>query len=123
MKLTAQVRDALKAAGIDTPAPAKYRNRVFEVDGVRWHSKREYERWLALKAMERDGLIRDLERQVTVPLVVNGVQVCRLVIDFRYYDVQAGCVIHDDAKGFRTPEYRLKAKLYAALFGQTIRET
>lgn len=115
----------LKLAGLGKPTAKrpKYGNRKTVVDGITFHSKREAERYLVLKAMERDGLIRDLKRQVTVPLVVNGVLVCRFVADFEYYDFAAGCIIHDDAKGFRTPEYRLKAKLYRALYGVPIRET
>lgn len=124
MKLTTQVRAALTAAGVDVPPPkAKYGNRKTVIEGIEFHSNREAERWLVLRAMERDGLIRDLRRQIDIPLVVNGVKVCKFVCDFEYFDVAAGCIVHDDAKGFRTPEYRIKAKLYAALFGRAIRET
>lgn len=112
-------------AGVSKPKAKrpKYGNKKTTVDGITFDSKREAERWLVLKAMERDGLIRDLKRQVTVPLVVNGVLVCRFVADFEYWDVAAERIIHDDSKGFRTKEYRIKAKLYRALYGVPIRET
>jgi hypothetical protein len=123
VKLTPAVRDALKSAGVDVPAPAKYRNRKVTVGGETWDSEREYARWLVLQAMERDGLIRDLRRQVPVDLVVNGVKVCRWVADATYFDTATGRVEWEDTKGFRTQTYRVKAKLFAAIFGQPIRET
>lgn len=105
------------------PRKAKYGNRRTTVDGIEFHSKREATRYLVLKAMERDGLIRDMRLQVRVPLVVNGVTVCRWVADFVYHDEATGRTEYEDVKGFVTPEYRLKSKLFAALYGQSIRET
>ena len=119
-------REGLVPAGSVVPAPKKrkYRNQpVVVVDGERFDSKREYARWLVLKVMERDGLIRDLKRQVRVPLVVNGVRVCVWVADAVYFDAASGRIEYEDCKGYRTKDYKLKAKLFAALMGQTIRET
>lgn len=130
-------RACYELAGVTRPPrPSKYGNRPVYHDSSGQvcgrddpgavkvaDSEREFARWLVLKAMERDGLIRDLKRQVTVPLVVNGVLVCRFVADFEYWDVAAERIIHDDSKGFRTKEYRIKAKLYRALYGVPIRET
>ena len=103
--------------------PPKYRNRKVVVGGETWDSEREYARWLVLRAMERDGLVRDLRRQVRVPLVVNGVKVCVWVADAVYFDAATGRVEWEDTKGYRTRAYRLKAKLFRAIFGQSIRET
>ena len=123
-------RKCLELAGCppddhDTPPPKqpKYRNRKTLADGVVFDSKREADRWLVLRAMERDGLVRDLRRQVRVPLVVAGVRVCVWVADFVYHDTASGRTEYEDVKGYRTPAYRLKAKLFRALFRQAIRET
>lgn len=129
MKLSRQqAARCLALAGVtaDQPKPSKYHNRkVTAEDGTVFDSVKEYRRWLVLKAMERDGLIRDLKRQVRVPLAVNGKLVCSYVADFRYHDVAAGCEIDEDVKSEFTrklPTYRVKAKLYRALMGRQIRE-
>lgn len=70
--------------------------------------------------MEKARVIRDLELQPRYPLVVNGVKVATYVGDFRYRE--DGVLVLEDAKGVRTREYRLKAKLMKALFGIEIRE-
>lgn len=98
----------------------KYGNRKVTVDGVTWDSQREYKRWLSLWQRQKLGLIRELRRQVTFRLIVNGMLVCRYVADFTY--VESGKRVVEDAKGFRTPEYKLKSKLMQACYGITIRE-
>lgn len=42
----------------------KYMNRKTVVDGQKFDSKKEANRWTELKLMERAGLITDLKRQV-----------------------------------------------------------
>jgi ferredoxin-fold anticodon binding domain-containing protein len=93
------------------------------IDNVRFASKAEGRRYAALKLMVRAGCIRDLELQPRYPLVVNGVKVADYVADFRYWDIQAGGQVTEDCKGFRTPVYRLKAKLVWAIYGIKILET
>ena len=125
MKLDRETAAAcMRLAGVEpAPKPRKYRNQPCEVDGVRFDSKREASRWLVLRAMERDGLIRDLRRQVRCPLEVNGERVCVWVADFVYHDEATGRVEFEDCKGFRTPAYVVKAKLFKAIHRQPIRET
>jgi hypothetical protein len=91
------------------------------VDGIRFDSKKEAARWGELLLMRSAGLIADLERQVRFDLDVNGVRVCRYVADFTY--VEGDCVVVEDCKGFRTPEYKLKRRLLLAIHGIEIRET
>ncbi len=93
----------------------KYRNRWTEYHGVRYQSKRE-----ATFAMELDlafGLkqVKDWRRQVEVPLVVNGKRICKLVVDFevRYPD---GTTEFIEVKGRPTRDWRLKWKLFEALY-------
>lgn len=62
-----------------------------------------------------------MQRQVRFPLEVNGVLVCHYVADFVY--VEAGRRVVEDAKGFRTPIYKLKRRLMLALHNVEIRET
>ena len=101
--------------------PRKYRNEPTVVDGIRFDSKREAARWGELRMLERGGAISDLKRQVTFPLEVNGVKLGSYRADFTYRE--HGELVVEDSKGFRTPEYRQKARLMRACHGVTIRET
>lgn len=103
-----------------SPMVSKYHNvRVSSPDG-KFDSKREYARWLVLKALASTGKIADLHRQVRFPIVVSGRKVCDYVADFVY--VADGVQTVEDVKGVRTPIYRLKAKLMLACHGVEIRE-
>ena len=109
--------------------PAKYRNRVTVVDGVRYASEKEAARGAALALMAKAGLIGNLERQVKYPLEVNGELVAHYIADFVYLEMHPDGgwlpVIEDVKSEFtrRLPVYRLKAKLLHACLGITIRET
>lgn len=91
----------------------KYNAKRTEVDGLKFDSKREANRWLELKLLERAKKIDHLDRQVSVPLIVEGKKICTWRVDFYYR--QDGQWVADDTKGFRTPEYKLKRKLFEAL--------
>jgi Protein of unknown function (DUF1064) len=77
--------------------PSKYKNVRFWQDGIFWHSRREYERWLLLVYMQQAGEIARLERQVCFDLHVNGTKVGRYYADFTYYD-SAGKFHVEDVK-------------------------
>lgn len=107
------------------PRRTKYSATPTVVDGLRFDSKREANRWCELVAMERAGLITDLRRQVRYPLRIGTAYgtfvICTYVADFTYTHPERGHVV-EDSKGFRTREYRLKAKLFAAIYGGDISE-
>lgn len=93
----------------------KFRNKPFvDADGIRWDSQAEARRWSELKLLERAGHISGLERQVTVPLVVNGQKICALRPDYVYWE--NGVRIYEDMKGFVTRDWSLKWKIAKALF-------
>lgn len=130
---------------------AKYRNRKVEIDGFRFDSVHEGRAYSTLKLREKAGEIRDLKLQPVYPLIVQGVKVCDYVGDFEYQEKAPdrsnwtvkpardpfevweapSCTgpeprwitVTEDAKGVRTKDYRIKAKLFAILYGRTIRET
>ena len=99
----------------------KYRNRKTVVDGINFDSKKEAERYMVLKDMQEKGELDELELQPEFPLLVNGVLVCNYRADFAYWLGGYQQVV-EDTKGFRTREYRLKAKLFFALKGFEITE-
>ena len=44
------------------------------------------------------------------------------IADFSYFDCDSGQITVEDAKGFKTPEYRLKKKLMLWIHGIRIKE-
>lgn len=100
----------------------KYRAKRTELDGMQFDSKREAERWQQLKLLEKAGIVKNLQRQVTYECWVNSRLICKYRADYVYDDAEKGHVI-EDAKGFRTPVYRMKRKLVEACHGINILET
>ena len=100
----------------------KYHAKQYTVDGVTFASKAEGHHYLELKALQRTGVIRNLELQPRYPLIVNGYKVCTYVADFRYVDSESGQMVVCDVKGALTPTYRLKRKLMYACYGIEILE-
>lgn len=90
------------------------------VDGVRFASKKEARRYVELKLLQKAGEIGRLELQPKFPIVVNGMKICAYIADFRYWC--HGRPVVEDAKGVKTPVYRLKKKIVEAQYGIAIRE-
>jgi hypothetical protein len=89
---------------------------------VRFASKREANRYSELKLLQKAGVLDSLVLQQSFPLEVNGVLIGRYVADFHYFDCEKKEVVTEDAKGVKTPVYKLKKKLMKALYGIEIRE-
>lgn len=106
----AQFRALKKGAG------NKYRAIKTIVDGIKFDSKKEATRYGQLKLMEKAGMITDLKLQVVFEL-----SVCKYKADFTYY--QNDHLVVEDAKGVKTPAYRLKKKMMLNELGIEIKET
>lgn len=89
---------------------------VYDEDGTFFASKKEFFRWKELRLLESVGQIKKLRRQVTFPLEVMGTLVCSFRPDFMYYE--DGIEVVEECKGFKTPTYILKAKLFCVLYPQ-----
>jgi hypothetical protein len=95
----------------------KYRNKKTEVNGQMFDSQAEARRYLALRALEQDGQITDLRRQVSFQLVPSvrilgsrrATPAIRYVADFAYQ--QDGREVIEDVKGVVTAVYRIKRHL------------
>ena len=85
-------------------------------------SKKERERYDQLCLMQKAGLISKLRTQIPYKLSVNGSLICKYIADFVYYDEDLCEEVVEDAKGFRTRDYRIKSKLMNAVHGIKIRE-
>jgi hypothetical protein len=116
--------DAAYRALVASTAPkrSKYGNTPTVVNGRRFASKKEAGRYCTLTLMEQAGEIRDVQCQVSFRLEVNGERVGLYIADFVYVDGTTGERVVEDAKGYRTPVYRLKAKLMLACHGIAVRE-
>ena len=101
----------------------KYGNRKVKMGDLTFDSAKEAKRWGELQFMVKAGEIKNLERQVRFPIIVNGVKVCTYVADY-VYDEMAGRVVEDVKSEFtrKDPVYQLKNKLMKACHGIDIRE-
>ena len=99
----------------------KYHNKKTFIDGIKFDSKLEAERYTQLKMMERAGVIRDLEIQPEYELIPsfrkNGKTWRKTVYkaDFRYILAENDKTIIEDVKGsisVITDVFRLKQKLF-----------
>lgn len=101
----------------------KYRNKKTSVDGIRFDSKREANRYMELKLLERAGIIKGLKRQVTYILIDKSRygRAIKYVADFVYYEDDK--LVVEDVKGVRTPVYKLKKRLMAEVYGIEVKET
>lgn len=99
----------------------KYRSRKVNMHGVTFDSAKEARRWGELLLLQKAGVISGLVRQFPIVLA-PGVQLhgktrtqpaLRLVVDFVY--TENGARVYEDAKGFETPESRIKRHIAKAV--------
>lgn len=98
------------------------------VDGIKFRSKKEANRYQELKLMERANEITGLRLQPRYPVIIGGVKVTfasgrslEYVADFEYYDLRTHKVVIEDTKGVKTEGYRIKRALMTAM-GKEITE-
>ena len=96
-------------------------------------STKESKRADILKLLQKNGTISDLQEQVKFNLLpkqeilgFNGKIICgrremNYIADFVYFE--KGIQIVEDVKGFRTPQYKRKARLMEKIHGIKIKET
>lgn len=115
----------MRANKFTFPKRNKYRNQSVVLDGIRFASKREASRYLALSLLGKAGKIRDLKLQVRFKLSCNGLHITTYVADFTYdeWADDDWRPVVEDVKGVRTDVYKLKRKLMLAVYGVEIRET
>lgn len=111
------------------PKRSKYGAQPTEVDGIRFHSKKEADRYRELTLRQKAGEIHSLRLQPVFELHVVGgfikdvvTTLGRYVADFDYFDLRADTRIVEDVKGFKTPLYRWKKKHVEAQYGIQVKE-
>lgn len=98
----------------------KYRAQRTTIDGITFHSKKEAEHYLTLLWEEKAGTISDIKLQPRFKLYVGGIHICTYVADFLFKRGKYQVV--QDVKGYKTKEYKIKSKLFQALYQEYLFE-
>jgi hypothetical protein len=99
----------------------KYRAKSSVYNGTYYHSQKEaaYAQELDLRVKAKD--IKSWERQVKISLDVNGYHIANYIIDFviTHMDDTKEYV---EIKGFETDTWRMKWRLFEAIYGTEFAE-
>jgi hypothetical protein len=109
------MRTAARPVRLETVRRSKYRAIPTVIDGARFDSRLEARYYATLQLEQRAGFVREFRRQPNYLLEVNGVWVGRYVADYEVVRAD-GEIQVVDCKGFKTPVYRLKRRLFEALY-------
>jgi hypothetical protein len=113
---------------------SKYKNVKSELDGLKFGSKKELERYKQLKLLEKSGVISELKTQVNFELISSNVYIdeignfrterkCSYIADFVYFDESIGWQVVEDVKGAKsTPDFIIKRKLMLDKYRIRVRE-
>ncbi len=104
---------------------SKYHNKLTIVEGIKFDSKKESQRYLDLRMMQKFGLISKLEIQKRYDFKINDFLVTYYKADFTYFNKE-GKYIVEDVKSEITRKntvYRIKKKLMKAIYNIEILET
>lgn len=102
---------------------SKYHNKKMIIDGIRFDSKREAERYIELKCMEKQGEISELvihPKFVLLPGFKYHGKTERAVTytaDFMYKE-KNGNKVAEDVKGVRTEVFNIKRKFFLFQYGK-----
>ena len=101
-----------------------------DVDGIRFDSTKEANRYEQLKLLVRAGKIRDLRLQVRYDLIPkqkfsdgSSMVGTYYLADFVYFDCDKGREVVEDVKGKKTDVYQIKRKLMKLILNIEILET
>lgn len=95
----------------------KFNAKITELDGIKFHSKKEAKYWQDLGYAKKSGELLFALRQVPLHLPGN----VRYVVDFLEF-WKNGDVRFVDVKGFKTQAYIMKKKIAEAIYPITILE-
>ena len=112
---------ALSASPSGKRTGNKYGAVATTVDGIRFDSKAEADRYATLRLLERANELRDLRVHTTFSLKVGELLICKYECDFEYW-LPGGEHVVEDVKGKRTREYGIKRNLMLALMCIRIKE-
>lgn len=103
--------------------PNKYNNHKTIVDGIKFDSIREAERYQELKLLEEAGEISHLELQPVVVLqdkfIYQGKTIRAITYRgyFAYFDRRVNRGVIEDVKGVETDVFKIKKKMFQKKYG------
>jgi len=92
----------------------KYQAKKQTYNGNKYDSTLEAKVAEDLDWQLKSGDLKEVKRQVKIPLMVNKVLICNYYCDFRVVD-KHGAVRYVEAKGMELPIWVMKKKLFLAL--------
>ena len=107
-----------------TRQTSKYNAQKVVTEDREFDSKLEFRRWNELKLLEKAGVIKELKRQVRLPLISKsryGKEIA-YIADFTYFEGEKFVVEDTKSEATKTPLYRLKKRLVAEKYGIVIKE-
>lgn len=103
---------------------SKYNAKKTNVDGIKFDSKREADRYCELKLLEKSNEIRNLELQPRFLLQDkfkdkqgNTHRKIEYVADFMYVDKENNKIV-EDVKGVLTDVYKIKKKIFLKIYDE-----
>lgn len=103
---------------------SKYHNKKIIVDGHKFDSIKEADRYCELKLLQKAKVITQLELQPRFTLQPvfacdgNSYRKIEYIADFSYYE--NGKRIVEDVKGMKTEVYKIKKKLFLYQYGDQL---
>lgn len=114
--------EAFNMHSFDLKPFSKYRaRRAQNADGSWSDSKKEARLDARMMDLKLEPDVEKVERKVKYPLIINGHDCGYYESDWTVYRKDGTSQVYD-AKGFKTPVYRLKKKLMKAIHGVEIIE-
>lgn len=95
----------------------KYGAKKCKIDGYTFDSLKEGKEYGHLKLELLAGDIKDLKIHPSYPIFINDKLVCKVELDFEYYDNRRKKIRYIDVKGFETDISKLKKKMIEAQLG------
>lgn len=96
--------------------------RKTEYGGMTYHSAFEAEYAQYLDTLKKAKQIKSWRRQVRMPLDVNNHHICNYIVDFEITH-NDDSIEYTEAKGYETDVWRMKWKLFEALYGDKFKLT
>jgi hypothetical protein len=95
----------------------KFNAKSQDYGGFRYDSKKEAAYAMELDWRKKAGEVKDWQRQVKVPLKVNGILIANYYCDFRV-ELSNGIIQYHEVKGLVMPLWEMKWKLFQALIDE-----
>lgn len=106
----------------------KYHSRKTEINGIKFDSRLEADRYLQLAELKNAGKIRDLKLQPefqifqgwTDPETGERIKSRFYRGDFQYFEQKSGQAVVEDTKGVETADFRLKWDLVRSQYREFV---